>query len=82
VDDLKARLDDPGVQIMDMRTDEEWLGTNNRGNTRVGHVPGAVHLEWLNYIEGDDSRKFKPAAELHRMLHEAGISPEKEVVTY
>ena len=82
IDDLKAKLDDPGVQVMDMRTDEEWLGTNDRGNKRVGHVPGAVHLEWLNYITSDDRRVFKPAAELRAMLNEAGISPESEVVTY
>jgi len=82
LDDLKVKLDDQNVQVMDMRTDEEWLGTNDRGNKRAGHVPGAVHLEWLNYIEGDDTRKFKPAAELRRMLREAGISPEQEVVTY
>ena len=82
VDDLKAKLGDPGVQIMDMRTDEEWLGTNDRGNKRVGHVPGAVHLEWINYITKDDRRVFKPAAELRAMLAEAGIKPESEVVTY
>ena len=82
VDDLKAKVEDADVQIMDMRTDEEWLGTNDRGNKRVGHVPGAVHLEWLNYITSDDKRVFKPAAELRRMLAEAGISPEREVVTY
>jgi thiosulfate/3-mercaptopyruvate sulfurtransferase len=82
VDDLKAKLDRPGVQIMDMRTDEEWLGTNDRGNKRVGHVPGAVHLEWLNFITSDDRRVFKPAAELRAMLTEQGITPESEVVTY
>ncbi len=82
LDDLKAKLEDPNVQIMDMRTDEEWLGTNDRGNKRAGHVPGAVHLEWLNYITSDDRRVFKPAAELRAMLREAGISPESEVVTY
>ena len=58
VDDLKAKLDDPDVQIMDMRTDEEWLGTNSRGNKRTGHVPGAVHLEWLKYITSGVSSRL------------------------
>jgi thiosulfate/3-mercaptopyruvate sulfurtransferase len=79
---LKAKIDTAGIQIMDMRTDEEWLGTNNRGNKRAGHVPGAIHLEWLNYITSDDRRVFKPADELRAMLQTAGISPENEVVTY
>lgn len=82
VDDLKGKVGAAGVQIMDMRTDAEWEGTNNRGNKRVGRVPGAVHLEWLNYIQSDDTRMFKPAGDLRAMLTEAGISPESEVVTY
>jgi len=82
IDDLKAAIDRPDVQIMDMRTDEEWLGTNNRGNKRVGHVPGAIHLEWLNFVSKDDRRVFLPAAELHAMLTAAGIRPESEVFTY
>jgi thiosulfate/3-mercaptopyruvate sulfurtransferase len=82
VDDLKARVGAPDVGILDVRTDEEWLGTNDRGNKRVGHVPGAVHLEWLNFVTHDDRRVFKPASELRAMLREAGINPEQEVVTY
>ncbi len=82
IDDLKASLDRPGVQIMDMRTDQEWTGENDRGNKRAGHVPGAVHLEWLNYISKDDRRVFLPANELRSMLTAAGIKPESEVLTY
>jgi len=82
IDDLKHKLDDAEVQIMDMRTDEEWLGTNDRGNKRAGHVPGAVHLEWLNYINSDDTRTFKPAEELRAMLRDVGIEPEREIITY
>ena len=82
IDDLKHKLDDAEVRIMDMRTDEEWLGTNDRGNKRAGHVPGAVHLEWLNYINSDDTRTFKPAEELRAMLRDVGIEPEREIITY
>jgi thiosulfate/3-mercaptopyruvate sulfurtransferase len=81
-DDLMARVGKAGVGILDVRTDEEWLGTNNRGNKRAGHVPGAVHLEWLNFVTRDDNRVFKSADELRAMLREVGISPEQEVVTY
>ena len=40
-----------------------------------------MHLEWLNYID-DQTKKFKPAAELRAMFAEAGITPESQVVTY
>ena len=70
------------VVFLDVRTDGEWDGSNDRGNKRAGHVPGAVHLEWLNFITGDRSRMFKSAEELRSMLESAGVTPEKEVVTY
>lgn len=82
VDDLKARIGQSGVQILDVRSDEEWAGENSRGNRRRGHVPGAVHLEWLNFISKDDRRVFLPPDELRRMLMAAAINPESEVVTY
>lgn len=81
-DGLKERIGKAGVQILDVRTDEEWNGTNSRGNKRAGHVPGAVHLEWLNFVTKDDRRTFLPAGELRTMLAQAGVKPEAEVVTY
>ena len=82
LDDLQAKVAGGGSNILDVRTDEEWLGTSDRGNKRAGRVPGAVHLEWLNFVTHDDRRVFRPAAELQAMLREAGINPEQEVVTY
>lgn len=37
--------------IWDVRSDGEWDGGASWGNKRVGHVPGAVHLEWLNLMD-------------------------------
>jgi len=82
VDRLTANIGKAGAQIMDMRTDAEWTGENNRGNKRRGHVPGAVHLEWLNYMSKDDRRVFLPAEELRAMITAVGITPESEIVTY
>lgn len=82
VDDLKAKLNDPDVHVLDVRSDGEWLGTNDRGNARAGHVPGAAHLEWLNFVTSDDRRVFKPAAELRSMLGAAGVTPAGETITY
>jgi thiosulfate/3-mercaptopyruvate sulfurtransferase len=82
VDDLRARVGDKQLTILDVRSDEEWLGTNTRSNKRAGHVPGAVHLEWLNFVDSDDSRKFKPAPVLQGLLRDAGADTSQEVVTY
>ncbi|HZU75888.1 MAG TPA: sulfurtransferase, partial [Dehalococcoidia bacterium] len=82
LDELKARVGRPGTQILDVRSDEEWRGENDRGNKRRGHVPGAAHLEWLNFVSKDDRRIFLPAEELRAMLRSAGVEPGGEVVTY
>lgn len=67
--------------LLDVRSDEEWTGTNARGTKRGGRIPGAVHLEWLNYIDRS-TKQFKPGAELRAMFAQAGVTPEREVITY
>jgi thiosulfate/3-mercaptopyruvate sulfurtransferase len=68
--------------FLDVRSDGEWMGTTNRGNKRAGHIPGAAHLEWLNFITGDKHQTIKPANELRAMLEEVGVTPDKQVITY
>jgi len=82
LDDLKARVGQGGVVLWDVRSEGEWTGANDRGNKRAGHVPGAVHLEWLNCVTKDDLQTIRPAQELRQLLDGLGITPEKEVVTY
>ena len=68
--------------FLDVRSDGEWDGSNDRGNARAGRVPGAVHLEWLNLITADRYRLFKPSSELRPMLEALGVTPDKNVITY
>jgi len=67
------------VVILDTRTDGEYTGAAVRAR-RGGAVPGAVHIEWTRNLtpEGD----FKPASELKKMYEDAGVTPEREVITY
>ncbi|MBK9343763.1 MAG: hypothetical protein IPN07_12185 [Dehalococcoidia bacterium] len=82
VEFLKEHHASPNCQVLDARTDGEWDGTNDRGNKRVGRVPGAHHLEWLRFVHTDDSRKFLPAAEIQALLDGAGIERGKPTITY
>jgi thiosulfate/3-mercaptopyruvate sulfurtransferase len=77
--DVHARLGQPGVVILDTRSDGEYEGTTVRAK-RGGRIPGAVHLEWTRNLGPDGA--FKPADELRAMYERAGVTPEKEVVTY
>ena len=82
LDYAKSCVEREGVALLDVRSDGEWTGENARGNAHSGHVPGSVHLEWLNFMTRDEPRVFKPASELRAMLAEVGVTPEQEVVTY
>ena len=77
--DVQSRLGHPDVVLLDTRTDGEWHGTTVRAK-RGGRIPGAVHVEWTRNLGPDGA--FKPAAELRQMYEQAGVTPDKEVVTY
>jgi thiosulfate/3-mercaptopyruvate sulfurtransferase len=77
--EVKAAIDSPESVILDARTDGEYCGTTVRAR-RGGAVPGAVHIEWTRNLAPDGA--FKPAAELREMYETAGVTPDREVVTY
>ena len=76
------RIEDGDTLFLDVRSDGEWNGRNDRGNSRAGRIPGSVHVEWLNFVNTDRYQTFKSAEEINQILSEAGVTPEKEVVTY
>ena len=65
--------------ILDTRSDAEYQGTFVRAK-RGGAVPGAVHIEWTRNLS--PSGEFKPAPELKQMYEDAGVTPDREVITY
>lgn len=65
--------------ILDTRSDAEYLGTVARAK-RGGAIPGAVHIEWTRNLAPDG--RFKSAGELTEMYENAGVTPDREVVTY
>ena len=77
-----SHVGDPDTVFLDVRSDGEWEGTNDRGNKRAGRIPGAVHLEWLNLVTSDRHQTFKPAGEVRAMLAALGVTPDKQVITY
>ena len=81
VDELKAACNLEDSVIWDVRSDGEWDGSAGRGNQRVGHIPGAVHLEWFNVMDRQTHR-FKLPGEIRRVLAEKGVTPDKKIYTY
>ncbi|MGH7873634.1 MAG: sulfurtransferase [Candidatus Binatia bacterium] len=78
-DDVLGLLHNNEVKILDTRSDGEYFATQVRA-ARGGSVPGAVHIEWTDNIAADGT--FKSNAELKEMYDRAGITPDKEVISY
>jgi thiosulfate/3-mercaptopyruvate sulfurtransferase len=77
--DVKDAIGRTGSVILDTRSDAEHEGTLVRAR-RGGAVPGAIHIEWTRNLA--DSGEFKSADELKKMYADAGVTPDREVITY
>jgi thiosulfate/3-mercaptopyruvate sulfurtransferase len=77
--DVLSSLNKKEICILDTRSKGEYLGTQVRA-ARGGAVPGAIHIEWTDNL--DAAGKFKSDTELEAMYNNAGITSEKEVVSY
>ncbi len=77
--DVRDRLGQADVVMLDTRSDGEYYGTNVRAR-RGGAVPGATHIEWTRNLSPDGS--YKPAEALSDMYAANGVTPDREVVAY
>ena len=77
--DVSGRLNRTDAIIVDTRSDGEYRGTVVR-SARGGAIPGAVHLEWTNNLSPDGT--FKSPVELKQMYEAAGVTPDREIITY
>jgi len=70
--ELRQRLTDPDLTIVDVRASPAYNGWRMTHQARGGHIPGAVAFPsaWLTSV--DD-------AELARLLHSKGITGGREV---
>ena len=73
--ELRARLSEPDLTIVDVRPMHEYNGWRSNGEPRGGHIPGAVVFPtaWLESVDED---------EVVRLLHSKDIVPGREVVLY
>ncbi len=77
--DVRNSIRRQGTVILDTRSDGEYCGATVRA-ARGGAIPGAVHIEWTRNLTPDG--EFKSAAELRKMYEAAGVTPDREVITY
>lgn len=78
-EEIIARLHDPELTIWDCRSRAEFIGSKS-GSRRAGHIPGAVHLDWLDLM--DPARNLRLRTDLQDVLDRAGIRTNAEIITH
>jgi thiosulfate/3-mercaptopyruvate sulfurtransferase len=78
---IHARLGDPGIGLLDVRSAEEFCGAK-RFADRGGHIPGAVNLEWTQAMDQTRNLRFRPDEELEQLYARLGITPDREIIAY
>ena len=75
--DVHAAIGKEDSVIVDVRRDSEYFGTEKRAS-RVGTIPGAVHVFWREHIGADGA--FRPAGEIRDLYASKGVTPDKTVI--
>ena len=72
LDDVLAHVGDEAVFFYDTRSLAEYTGDDTeRGNARTGHIPGAAHGDYADFLAAD--KTLKPAAEVKQILADHGV---------
>lgn len=79
MDEVRSHLGDDSVTIIDTRSDQEFTGSGGPGPRR-GHLPGAVHQEWKQFV--DEEGRFKSTDEITSLLAGAGLKAESTNITH
>jgi 3-mercaptopyruvate sulfurtransferase SseA len=73
--ELRGRLTDPALSIVDVRPIAAYNGWRLRGEARGGHIPGAIAfpVAWLDSVE---------PAEVQKLLEAKGVLGRPTIVVY
>jgi thiosulfate/3-mercaptopyruvate sulfurtransferase len=77
--DIRARLADPALHLVDVRAPAEFRGEQRRA-ARGGHIPGATLWPWDQTLREDGT--LRDASEIRAAAEAAGLFADQELVTY
>jgi 3-mercaptopyruvate sulfurtransferase SseA len=77
---IQQSLKQPDFVVMDVRSDEEFLGWPALGQPRGGHIPSAVHWPWQWGLNADGV--LLPTDELKTKWAARGVTNDKEIALY
>lgn len=68
------------IKILDVRTKKEFDGATDYKEPRGGHITGAIHLPWTDFLNLDST--VKSQSQIDDILTQAGIKKEDFIVAY
>lgn len=80
-DEIKQKLDDKQFAVWDARSQAEYDGEKGN-NKHLGHIPGAVNMDWVNAMDRQRALRIRDYAELVTELGALGLTPEMEIATH
>jgi len=80
LDDILIDYDE--IRFLDIRTMEEFIGEDLRGNPRGGHLRGAILAPVDNFFADVYGQSFASPERVVQMMNSLGIRKEDFIVTY
>ncbi|MCM2132095.1 sulfurtransferase [Larsenimonas rhizosphaerae] len=80
-DAIRERIEDTDFAIWDARSPDEYNGVKGK-NRHLGHIPGAINIEWTEAMDPARQYRLRDYAELVTLLGARGLSPEMDIVTH
>lgn len=70
------------LTFIDIRTQEEYYGKKLYGDSRGGHIPGAIHMDISNFVSKDESISFASTHDLKYKLANLHIKEDNILLIY
>ena len=80
-DAILTSLNDPNTMLLDCRAVVEYDG-RKKFSRRGGHIPNAINIDWLEFVDRNNNLCLKPRNVLLDLLASKDITPDKAVICY
>jgi len=80
-DYILDKLSDDTVTLLDNRSAEEFSGAKKFA-AHGGHIPGAIHFDWMLTMNQSRNLRLLPDQQLKQMLQDVNVTPEQEIILY
>jgi thiosulfate/3-mercaptopyruvate sulfurtransferase len=87
-EDVLGALGKENIVLLDVRDRDEWMGESSSPYgkdfcPRKGRIPGAVWIEWYNFMDtSTEPAMFKSPEAIRALCAERGITPDKSIYLY